>query len=96
MSPRANVQYFPRFVAEARNKGRKHYSPTSLQGLLAGLLRYMRERNVDTPNFLNKKDLHFRELHAVMERVFCDLRKQGIGAEVKHTSIISPEEENQL
>ena len=31
-----------------------------------------------------------------MERVFCDLQQQGIGAEVKHTPVISPEEENQL
>ena len=49
--------WLSRFVAEARNKGRKHYSPTSLQGLLAGLLRYMRERNIDTPNFLKTRKI---------------------------------------
>ena len=43
--------WLSRFVAEARNKGRKHYSPTSLQGFL----RYMRERNIDTPNFLKTR-----------------------------------------
>ena len=30
-----------------------------------------------------------------MERMFSDLRKQGVGAEVKHTLIITKEEEDQ-
>ena len=49
-----------------------------------------------TPNFLSKKDWHFRELRGTMEWTFSDLRKQGVGAEVKHTPIITKEEEDQV
>ena len=31
-----------------------------------------------------------------MEQMFSELRKQGVGAEVKHTPIITKEEEDQL
>ena len=43
-----------RFVAEARNKDGKPYFPVNVQSLLAGILRHMREINIDTPNFMDK------------------------------------------
>ena len=89
-------RWLARFVAEARNKDGKPYSPVCVQSLLAGILRHMREINIDTPNFIDKGDRRFRELHGVVESVLCDLRRNGIGAEVKHAPVISPEEEEQL
>ena len=64
--------------------------------LLSGILIYVRNVHGDTPDFLSKKDWHFRELRGTMERTFSDLHKQGVGAEVKHTPIITKEEEDQL
>jgi hypothetical protein len=74
-----------RFVVEARKQDGQSYPPSSLQNLLSGILRYMRNVHGDTPDFLSKKDWRFRELRGTMERTFSDLRKQGVGAEVKHT-----------
>ena len=85
-----------RFVVEARKQDGEPYPPTSLQMLLSGILRYMRNLHGDTPDFLSKKDWRFRELRGTMEQTFFDLRKQGVGAEVKHTLIITKEEEDQL
>ena len=45
---------------------------------------------------MDKGDLRFSELSAVCESVYRQLRKDGVGASVKHASIITPEEENLL
>ena len=63
---------------------------------MSGLLRYMRSHHADTPDFLAKKDWHFRDLKGAIECTFLDLRKQGVGGEVKHTPIITKEEEDKL
>ena len=54
------------FVAEARNKDGKPYSPVSVQSLLTGILRHMREINIDTPNFMDKGDRRFRRVSYVI------------------------------
>ena len=93
----ANLQlWLCRFLVEARKQDGGNYPPTTLQSLLSGILRYMRQCNGDTPDFLSKKDYRFRELRGTMERTFSDLRKKGVGAEVKRTPIITKEEEDQL
>ena len=56
----------------------------------------MRERHDDTPDFLSKKDARFRDLQGTLECTFSDLRKRGVGAEVKHTPVITKEEEDQI
>ena len=81
------------FVCEVRNKNGKPYPPSSIHSILAALLRYMRDKNPETPDFLTKNDWRFKKLNGVKESVFVDLRKQGIGCEVKHTPTISLEEE---
>ena len=59
-------RWLSRFVAEDRNKDGKPYSPVSVQSLLSGILRHMRELSVDTPNFMDKGDRRFRELRGVV------------------------------
>lgn len=81
---------------EARKKDSEPYPPTAIQSLLSGILRYMRERHGDTPDFLSKKDARFRHLRGTLDCTFSDLRKKGVGAEVKHTPVITKEEEDQL
>ena len=50
------------FVVEARKQDGEPYPPTTLQCLLSGILRYMREHHGDTPDFLSKKDARFWNL----------------------------------
>ena len=40
--------------------------------------------------------MDFRELHSVMDTHFRSLRSVGVGAEVKHASLITKEEESVL
>ena len=56
----------------------------------------MRERRGDTQDFLSKKDARFRDLQGTLECTFSDLRKKGVGAEVKRTPVITKEDEDQL
>ena len=49
----------------------------------------------ECPNFLDPKDAHFREMHNI-DHYFRELLADGVGADVKHTSFISTEEENKL
>ena len=42
---------------------------------------------------MDKSDCRFTELSGVCESVSGQLRKDGVGASVKHTAIITPEED---
>ena len=70
--------------------------PSSIFSLLSGLLRRCRAVDPDYPNFLDAKQKEFREMHAIMDVYFRELRKDGVGAEVNHTSVISTDEECKL
>ena len=70
-----------RFVADG-----KPYPSTTLYQLLAGLLRYGR----------SKSDPSFRELGAACDNVARQLRKDGMGAEVKHVEVFTEKEELKL
>lgn len=85
--------WLSRFVVECRHRDGEHYPPTTLYQLLAGLLRYSCSKSKDCPNFLDKTDPQFRELRGVCDSVSKNLRKEDMGAEVKHASTFSPEEE---
>ena len=43
---------------------------------------------------MDKSDCRFSKLSGVCESVSRQLRKDGVGASVKHTAIITPEEED--
>ena len=62
--------------------------------MLAGLLRHARAINRDCPNFLDKKDGRFSELTGTCQSVAGALREQGVGAQVKHAQVNTPEEED--
>ena len=85
-----------RFVVEARRSDGKWYPSATLYQLLAGLLRYARSYSADFPNFLDKSDLRFCELRAACDNVARQLRKDGVGAEVKHAEVFTSEEEAKL
>ena len=94
--PQAMAHWLPRFACETRNTAGCRYPASTIFSLLSGLLRRIRAIDPDCPNFLNEKDPQFREMHAIIDTYFRELRDAGVGAEVKHTSVISKEEENKL
>ena len=56
----------------------------------------MREVDPDCPNFLEKKNHKFIELHAVLDNMLRQLRQEGIGAKVRHATLVTAEEERAL
>lgn len=98
-SVEALVHWFSLFLAEVRSRDGKPYTPVSLQGLLFGLLRHMRQRNPQAPNFMDKKDQRFRDLHSVIDDTFAHLEEQGVGTQKKYVPLvadITPAQENHL
>ena len=49
------------------------------------------DKNPNFPKFLNKQQTCFRDIHGTCDTVY--LHSQGIGAEVHHTPIVTPDEE---
>ena len=56
----------------------------------------MREANPNCPNFLNKQDTRFQSLQHTLDAHFHKLHSEGIGIQVKHTEIITKEDEPKL
>ena len=50
----------------------------------------------ECPNFFDEKDYRYQKLRAALDNLGRRLRKDGIGAEVKHASIVTSEEEDAL
>ena len=63
---------------------------------MAGLYHYSRECDRDSPNFMNRKDLIFKELTGTLEVTCRQIRREGVGASVKHTAAFLPEPEYTL
>ena len=84
------------FVVEARKVNGDQYPPQTIFHLLAGLLRHACSVRPNTPNFLDPKDVQFRDLQGTMDTLFRKLRKAGAGTDVKHSTVITAEEENLL
>ena len=85
-----------RYVCETRKADGSKYPPSSLHGLLAGLLRHMRSIDPGCPNIMDTSNVLFCELHSTVDATFRKLREEGVGAEVKHASLITKQEENLL
>ena len=93
-------KWFSLFVIEIRKKKSgavgERYPTSTLNSLLSGLKRYMMKCNPSTPNFLDEHDPRFSGLRGTRDRVARSLRDDGVGAVVKHTPIITIDEENLL
>lgn len=80
------------YVLETRRSDGKKYLVSTLYFLLSGILRHMRSIDLECPKFLDVSNHKFKELHAALDNLGCQLRSEGVGAEVKHASVISTEE----
>lgn len=90
------AKWFPIFIAEVRRCDGEQYPAKSIHQILAGLLRYMRGIDKNCPNFLDKNDHRFQGIDRTCESVYRSLRKQGVGADVRHTPVVTVAEETKL
>ena len=84
-----------RFVMETRQESGLPYLPKSIYLLLCGLYRISRSNSVPF-NFLDRKDIRFKDLHNTLDTMFSNLHAEGIGAEKKSASAITVEDEELL
>ena len=92
----ALVYWLPRYACETRTKDGRKYPASTILCLLGGLLREMRSVSRDCPNFMDTSDSHFRGMHSIVDSYFRKLQNEGIGASVKHASLINKDEENSM
>ena len=92
--PKALAFWLPRFACETRNTFGGRYPTMTIYSLLSGLQRRIRATNPDAPNFMDAKDPQFREMHTIIDTYFRELRGIGVGVDIKHTNVISSDEEN--
>ena len=85
-----------RFVAKTQQKNGTKYPATTLYQLLCGVNHFMRSVDAHAPNAIDQKIPDFKELHCTMDSIFRSLLVKGVGARVKHASVITREEENLL
>ena len=89
-------EWLSRFVTETRKKDGTQFPTASVNLLLAGLKRHMKEMNLRAIDILSESDPNFCGLRSVRDNIARKRRSEGIGAVVKHASIISLEEEERL
>ena len=90
-------KWLSRYVAETRQQDGTLYLPKTIQSLLSGLLRHMRSTcSGEVPNFLQKNDVLFRDLHNAIDNVYRSLNSKGIGVITKAAQIFSQEDLNTL
>ena len=85
-----------RFMLEVRKGDGTPYPAKSLYQILCGLYRRAKSHWKECPNFMDKSNVAFSELHATCDRLAVELRCAGIGTKVKHATIVMPAEEDQL
>ena len=88
--------WLPRFVNEVRKSDGCAYLHRSIHQLLSGLQRYMLGQNHLLPKFMDRHNPVFRPIHNVCDSVFRELHCSGIGTSVRHTGLITEDEESKL
>ena len=84
-----------RFILETRREDGNPYPPGTLRSLLSALNRIM-QANKAPFSIYDKRDLRFRDLMKTMDSVSSELHRQGIGAQRKHASVITQDDETML
>ena len=85
------------YIVETRKVNGDPYPPATLQSLLSGLLRHM--RNIDesrAPNILASDNPAFKELHYTMDSLYKQLGSDGVGSEKNSAQPFTKEDENIL
>lgn len=83
------------FVIECRRADGSPYPPKTLYQMCAAILRFMRDNEIDL-NFLDSKDMRFRNFRKTLDARMKQLATDGIGVTIRQAGQISPEMENAL
>ena len=56
----------------------------------------MCSKNPACPNFLDKKETRFSQLHKTLDSYFHESHSEGVGRKTKHAEVVTSDEEDQL
>ena len=86
------------FVAEVWRQDGQPYPPKTIHQILAGLQRYMLDKNPLAPKFLDlvQKNPISHGIHRACDCVYRKLQQQGVVTQVRHAAIIPETEEEKL
>ena len=85
-----------KFATEVQKRDGTPYPPQSIHLILAALQRKMLETTPDALKFFGHDNLCFLDLQRTCDYTYRQLRKEGIGVDVRHASTFTPTEEHQL
>ena len=94
--PQVLNNHLSKYVVETRKSNGDFYPPVTIHQLLCSILRHMRSKNPSCPNFLDKKDGRFKQLHGTLDALFHKLHSQGVGRQTNSAEILTSEEEDKL
>ena len=96
IEPDVLSHWLRRFAAETRTQSGTQYPPATVNSLLAGVQRHMKNINPNSPTFLDKGDKRFRPLHNSLDVLFRGLQERNIGTSTSHHQPFTRDEINQL
>lgn len=82
--------WLQRFIVEAHRKDGVEYLRKSLYLITCGLLRYLRDADVNDKNFLDEQNLNFCKFRKVLDARMKMLIEKGIGSEIKTSRTKNP------
>lgn len=65
-------------IREVQRKDGQPYPPRIIHQILAGLQRFMLSEKPDAPQFLDRKDPWFRDIHGTCDTIYRESHQQGI------------------
>ena len=75
------------FVSKARRADGTQYPPKTLYQMLCALFCHSKVCQPDPPNFLDRKDVHFKKLHSTCDVVVHSFYESGISTRESSTPI---------
>ncbi len=84
------------YALETRKSYSELFPPKTIYLLLSGILHHARQVITHAPNFLDKNNIKFQSLHAVLDNLFKELQKDGVAKDTKNAEIISKEDKIKL
>ena len=77
------IQVLSHFVYEIRRKDGKEYPPSSIYGIMCGVMRYLRDDcNRPDLNFFNQSNKEFHYLRRCIDSRMQELTSKGVGSEL--------------
>ena len=84
-----------RFFTEVRKGDGSYYCPRSLSSMLASLQRHIENVSPHGARIQNREG-HFKPLHTLLENLYKNLHKQGVGTSTVQSEIVTHDEEKTL